>query len=181
MIPVIDSAESFAKRARHQQEGRDMRLTMFSDYALRALLHAASRPDGLVTIEQTAETFGISRAHMKKVVLLLTREGFLRGVRGRSGGYTLARPAEDINLGQVIRATEPDFGMVECFLPGNQCCITRRCGLPSIIDEALAAFIATFDRYTLAQFVLAERHFAGEHRPQPQRGPHLPPGRAQPR
>ena len=157
-----------------------MRLTVFSDYALRALLHAASRPDGLVTIEQTAETFSISRAHMKKVVLLLTREGFLRGGRGRSGGYTLARPAEDINLGQVLRATEPDFGMVECFLPGNQCCITRRCGLPTIIDEALAAFIGTFDRYTLAQFVLAERHFPGDHRPQPQRGPHLPPGRSQP-
>ncbi len=180
MIPVIDIDKSGVKRQGGGKDGTTMRLTMFSDYALRALLHAASRPDGLVTIEQTAETFSISRAHMKKVVLLLTREGFLRGGRGRSGGYTLARPAEDINLGQVLRATEPDFGMVECFLPGNQCCITRRCGLPTIIDEALAAFIGTFDRYTLAQFVLAERHFPGDHRPQPQRGPHLPPGRSQP-
>lgn len=153
-----------------------MRLTTFSDFALRALLFAASKPDALVTIEQTAETFGISRAHMKKVVLLLTREGFLRGVRGRSGGFTLARPADEINLGHVIRATEPDFGMVECFLPGNHCCITRRCGLPGIIDEALAAFIGTFDRYTLAQFILSEQSFHCDHRPQPQRGPHLPPG-----
>ena len=157
-----------------------MRLTVFTDYALRALLHAASKPDALVTIEQTAEVFAISRAHLKKVVLLLTREGFLRGVRGRSGGYTLARPAEDINLGQVLRATEPDFGLVECFLPGNKCCITRRCGLPTIMDEALAAFVGTFDRYSLAQFVLAERHFPSDHHPQPQRGPHLPPGLPRP-
>ncbi|MDP1668622.1 RrF2 family transcriptional regulator [Phaeovulum sp.] len=157
-----------------------MRLTKFSDYALRALLHAASRPDELVTIEQTSDQFGISRAHMKKVVRLLTREGFLRGVRGRTGGYTLARAPEEINLGQVLRATEPDFGMVECFLPGNRCCITRRCGLPSVIDEALAAFIAAFDRHTLAQYVLAETNFPCDHRPQPQRGPHLPPGRSRP-
>jgi len=152
-----------------------MRLTKFSDYALRALLYAASKGDGLVTIEQTAEIYGISQAHMKKVVQLLTREGFLHAIRGRSGGFRLARPPQEINLGQVIRMTEPDFGMVECFLPGNQCCITRRCGLPTIIDEALAAFVSTFDRYTLAQFVLAERHFPTEHRPQPSRGPHLPP------
>jgi len=113
---------------------------------------------------------------VKKVVLLLTREGFLRAVRGRSGGFTLARPAEEINLGHVLRATESDFGLVECFLPGNRCRITRRCGLPGIFDEALAAFLGTFDRYSLAQFLIAERHFLDTPRPQPQRGPHLPPG-----
>jgi len=155
-----------------------MRLTKFSDYALRTLMFAASSPDTLVTIEQTATLYGISQAHLKKVVLLLTRAGFLRGVRGRSGGFTLALAPEDINLGEVLRVTEPDFGMVECFLPGNQCCITRRCGLPSIIDEALAAFITTFDRYTLAQYMLPANGFPCERRAQPLRGPHLPPAPA---
>ncbi|WP_372840459.1 Rrf2 family transcriptional regulator [Phaeovulum sp.] len=153
-----------------------MRLTKFSDYALRALLYAASRPDALVTIEQTAEIFDVSRAHMKKVVLLLIREGFLRAVRGRSGGFTLARPAEEINLGHVLRATEADFGLVECFMAGNRCRITRRCGLPGVFNEALAAFLGTFDRYTLAQFVIAESHFLDKPSPQPLRGPYLPPG-----
>lgn len=151
-----------------------MRLTKFSDYSLRVLMFAASKGEDLATIEETARLYGISRAHLKKVVLLLTREGFLRGLRGRSGGFSLARPADEINLGQLLRVTEPDFGLVECFLPGNQCHITRRCRLPGIVNEALASFLATFDRHTLADILLETRSFPmADGSFQPPRGPYV--------
>src|SRR5690606_8545600 len=100
-----------------------MRLTVFSAYALRALLYARASGDRLVTIEETANVYGISRAHLMKVVNILTRAGFVKAVRGRSGGFTLATAPEDINLGAVVRATEPDFGLVECFATGHNCVI----------------------------------------------------------
>src|SRR5689334_14951689 len=85
------------------------RLTTFSDYALRVLMYAAVAGDRLITIEETAKTYNISRAHLMKVVNILTRTGYLKGVRGRAGGFTLAKSPEAINLGTVVRATEPDF------------------------------------------------------------------------
>lgn len=151
-----------------------MRLTKFSDYALRALIFAAST-DRLATIEETADIYGISRAHLKKVVMILTHEGFLKGVRGRLGGYTLARPPQDINLGAVLRATEADFQLVECFGPGNECRISRTCRLANVANEALTAFIATFDRYTLSDILVRHDHFLGiPADTQPVRGPYLP-------
>ena len=136
-----------------------MRLTSFSDYALRVLMYAAARDDRLITIEETAAVYGVSRAHLMKVVNQLTRAGFLRAVRGRSGGLTLARPAAAIRIGDVVRATEPDFALVECFTTGDQCTITARCRLRGILGEALGAFTATLDRYTLADLVLAPEDF----------------------
>ncbi len=137
-----------------------MRLTTFSDFAFRALIYAAAAGDRLITIEETANTYGISRAHLMKVVNILTRTGFIRGVRGRSGGFTLARAPRDINLGAVVRATEPDFALVECFATGNRCIITKSCQLPNLLNEALGAFVGTLDRYTLADLMLSPQHFA---------------------
>ena len=71
-----------------------MRLTTFSDYALRVLMYAATAGERLITIEETAKTYDVSRAHLMKVVNILTRTGYLKGVRGRSGGFTLAKPPE---------------------------------------------------------------------------------------
>ncbi len=136
-----------------------MRLTNFSDYALRVLLYAAARRNALITIEETAQVYGISRAHLMKVVNQLTRAGFLKAVRGRSGGLELARRPEKISLGDVVRTTEPDFALVECFSPENKCLITPRCRLRGVLNEALAAFIATLDRYTLADLVLRPEDF----------------------
>jgi Rrf2 family nitric oxide-sensitive transcriptional repressor len=151
-----------------------MRLTTFSDYALRVLMYAAAAGDRLITIEETANAYNISRTHLMKVVNILTRTGYIKGVRGRSGGFTLARPAEAINLGAVVRATEPDFALVECFATGSQCIITRRCRLPEILNEALDAFVGTLDRYTLADIVLTERDFIPPRGPiKVTRGPHL--------
>lgn len=150
-----------------------MRLTKFSDYAIRVLLYAASRPNALVTIEETADVFDVSRAHLKKVVLHLSSNGYLRAVRGRGGGFTLARAPRDIPLGELLRSTESDFGLAECFLPGNRCAITPVCRLPRILNEALSAFLETFDRYTLQDILLEPESFLEQPGPQPRRGPEV--------
>jgi Rrf2 family nitric oxide-sensitive transcriptional repressor len=136
-----------------------MRLTNFSDYALRLLIYAAAQDGRLITIEETAETYGISRAHLMKVANVLTRSGYLRAVRGRSGGLALARRPAKIRLGDVVRATEPDFALAECFAGGNHCIITPDCRLRGILKEALDAFVGTLDRYTLKDLMLRPEDF----------------------
>lgn len=136
-----------------------MRLTNFSDYALRVLMYAATRGDRLITIEETADVYGISRTHLMKVANLLTRAGFLKATRGRTGGLALARHPDKIRLSDVVRATEPDFALVECFTPENNCLITPRCRLKIVLKEALNAFVETLDRYTLADLVLSPKDF----------------------
>jgi Rrf2 family nitric oxide-sensitive transcriptional repressor len=89
----------------------------------------------------------------------LTRAGYLKAVRGRSGGLALAKRPNRIKLGDVLRATEPDFALVECFTSDNRCLITPRCRLRGVLKEALAAFTGTLDRYTLADLILAPGAF----------------------
>ena len=136
-----------------------MRLTAFSDYALRVLMYAATAGDRLVTIEETARVYGISRAHLMKVVNILIRAGYLRGVRGRAGGFALARTPAEINLGEVVRATEPDFALVECFISADRCLVSNCCKLPAVLNEALHSFVTTLDRYTLEDIALTRRDF----------------------
>ncbi len=136
-----------------------MRLTSFTDFALRLLMYAAAHEDRLITIEEASEVYDISRAHLMKITNTLTRAGFLKAVRGRSGGLTLAKPARKIRLGDVVRATEPDFTLVECFGSANQCVITRSCRLRGILHEGLDAFSAVLDKYTLADLMLRPKDF----------------------
>jgi Rrf2 family nitric oxide-sensitive transcriptional repressor len=137
-----------------------MRLTRFSDYAFRLLIFAASHQDRLVTIEESARKFAISRAHLMKVANELTRAGFLKAVRGRSGGLTLGKPPAAIRLSEVLATVEPDFALTECFGAGSLCLITPHCRLRKALDEALAAFTDSLDRYTLADLVLDPGAFA---------------------
>ena len=136
-----------------------MRLTSFSDYALRLLIYAASHPDRLVTIEQAAVAYDISRSHLTKVANVLTRAGFLIAVRGRSGGLRMSRAATAITLGEVLRVTEPDFASIECFGAGPDAPVVGRAqvGRPPALDqaiaEALGAFLATMDARTLADLL----------------------------
>lgn len=132
-----------------------MNLSMFSDYALRLLLLAEARPGQLITIREAAETHGISQAHLKKVVTLLSRKGYLVTERGHGGGFTLGRPAETIRLGALLRDTEPGFALVRCYTDPGDCLLTPFCGLPRVFDEALAAFLAVLDLYTLQDLALA--------------------------
>jgi Rrf2 family nitric oxide-sensitive transcriptional repressor len=136
-----------------------MRLTLFSDYALRVLMFTHAAGERLVTIEEISEAYGISRPHLMKVVNALTRSGYLTAVRGRSGGLRLAMPAEKIILGEVVRETEPDLALVECFSTGNRCVITKCCKLQGALDEALQAFLAVLDQKTLAGIALEPRDF----------------------
>lgn len=137
-----------------------MRLTSFSDYALRMLMFAASRPGKPFTIESAARAFGVSRPHLNKVANTLTRGGLLTALRGRSGGLLLAHHPAAIRIGDVVRLTEPDFAVVECFATGNQCILSGACKLSGMMDEAIGAFQATLDRYTLADIILAPNAFA---------------------
>ena len=134
-----------------------MRLTTLSDYALRLLMMADAAGDSLITIEAAASRYHISRAHLMKVANVLTRAGYLQAVRGRSGGLRLAKPARQIRIGDVIRATEPDFAMVECFSGDNQCIITSACKLPRILSAASDAFINVLNESTLADISLGPR------------------------
>lgn len=147
-----------------------MRLTSFTDYALRLLIFAAGH-DERVTIEQVAGFFGISHAHLKKVVLKLSRAGFIVSTKGRNGGLALARRPSDINVADVVLATEPDFGLFECLLSGNDCRITRACRLPGVANEALDAFLTVLRRYTLADVLVRPAFFLNPpDGPQPFRG-----------
>jgi len=136
-----------------------MQLTRFSDYALRVLMFTHAADGRLVTIEEMADAYDISRAHLMKVVNALTRTGYLTAVRGRSGGLRLAMPAVDIVIGDVVRATEPDFALVECFSTGNQCVITKCCKLQGVLEDALQAFLAVLDQHTLESIALRPKDF----------------------
>jgi Rrf2 family nitric oxide-sensitive transcriptional repressor len=128
-----------------------MKLTFYSDYSLRLLMYVSVKRDGLVTIQEVADAYGISKNHLMKVAFELGRKGFLETVRGRGGGLRLARPPERIGVGEVVRAMEEDFTMVECFDPRtNQCVITGPCRLRGALSRALKAYFAVLDEYTLA-------------------------------
>ncbi|MFC2967933.1 RrF2 family transcriptional regulator [Acidimangrovimonas pyrenivorans] len=136
-----------------------MRLTMASDYALRVLLFAAAHHDRMVTIDETLAAHEISRGHLMKVVRMLSTAGFLRSQRGRGGGFTLGRAPGAIRLGDVLRATEPDFHMVECFGPGSSCSILPACRLPGVLSKALAAYMEVMDAHTLQDVLLEPETF----------------------
>lgn len=111
-----------------------------------------------------------------KVVRRLTSEGYLEAVRGRNGGLRLGRRADHINLGEVVRKTEPDFRIVECFGPDNGCLISEHCKLPKPLNDALNAFLSVLDQYSIADVMLADHQFTLTKTTSfPQRGPAIEP------
>jgi Rrf2 family nitric oxide-sensitive transcriptional repressor len=130
----------------------DMRLTLYTDYALRVLLYLGARDGQLCAISEIAKAYGISQNHLMKVVHDLGKAGYVRSTRGRFGGIALARPAADIIIGEVVRQTEDGFALVDC----ATCVIAPACGLTGALAEALAAFMAVLDGYSLAG-LLAKR------------------------
>lgn len=131
-----------------------MQLTQYTDYSLRVLIYLANKNDGLTTVSEIAEYHSISRNHLVKVIHNLATKGFILTTRGRHGGMVLSRPPAKIILGDVIRNTEPNFDIAECFNNANNCCvITPNCGLKSIFREAQMVFIKAMDKYTLADAV----------------------------
>lgn len=128
-----------------------MRFTRYTDYALRVLMYLGRKGEDLSTIKEIAARYGISENHLMKVVHQLGRHGYITTIRGRQGGMRLAAAPDKINIGEVVRVTEDDLRIVECFDDKtNACPITKVCGLAGMIDEALAAFLAVLDQKTLA-------------------------------
>lgn len=131
-----------------------MRMTLHTDYALRMLMMLGIRDGEPVTVQQVAEAYGLSRNHLLKVALKLRNLNVITATRGRTGGIALARRPEDINIGAIIRATEDDFAMVECMkTDGGTCLLTPACRLKGVVREALQAYLAVFDKYSLADLI----------------------------
>ncbi len=129
-----------------------MRLTSYSNYALRILMVAALRRGQLATVQEVADCFGISKAHLVKCVHQLGQWGYLENIRGRHGGFRLARPAESITVGEVIRLTEEDLTLVECFnAQTNSCPLIDICRLSAAFKRACAAFLEALDGVTIAE------------------------------
>jgi len=149
-----------------------MKLTAFTDYSLRVLIYLATEPKQRATIAQIATAFDVSENHLIKVVHFLGKSGWLANVRGKGGGLELAKRPEDIVVGEVVRNTEGVALPAECFdrEEQTQCCIARICRLRGVLGEAIDAFYAVLDRYTLADLVhnrapLSKILFAGESPP----------------
>jgi Rrf2 family transcriptional regulator, nitric oxide-sensitive transcriptional repressor len=134
-----------------------MRLTAYTDYTLRTLIYLALDPGRHATIAQIADTYRISEAHLTKVVHQLGVAGEIETVRGRNGGLRLKKSPEEINLGAVVRRTEPDLALVPCFDAPGACVIGGACVLQHTLHAALAAFLAVLDRTTLADLVAPRR------------------------
>jgi Rrf2 family nitric oxide-sensitive transcriptional repressor len=128
-----------------------MRLTSYSNYALRILMVAAVRDGELVTVQEVAEAFGISKAHLVKCVHNLGVWGYLDNVRGRNGGFRLAKAAGRITVGEVIRKTEDDLCLVECFnAETNTCPLIGICLLSDVFRQARRAFLDVLDKVSIA-------------------------------
>lgn len=130
-----------------------MRLTRHTDYAMRTLLHLGARPEATCSVAAIARAHRLSRNHLVKVAHELTRAGYVATLRGRTGGLRLARPAEQINLGAVVRQMEAGFALADC----PPCVIAPACGLSRVLDEALRAFLWVLDRHSLADLVAPRR------------------------
>ncbi|WP_088068415.1 RrF2 family transcriptional regulator [Gottfriedia luciferensis] len=131
-----------------------MRLTNYSDYSLRVLIFLSSEPrEKLVNIKDIAEVYKISKNHLMKIIYNLGKMGYIETIRGRNGGIRLAKLPSEINIGEVIRKTEEDFNIVECFGDDNACVISPVCSLKHILNKALQQFIQVLDQYTLEDIV----------------------------
>lgn len=131
-----------------------MQLTRFTDYSLRVLIHLGNHPDGLATVSELATLHAVSRHHLTRVVYELGLRGYIETVRGKGGGFRLARPPETIRIGDVVRDMEPSFELAECFRPdGSRCVLLPGCGLKGMLAEAGRVFLDSLDRHTLADLV----------------------------
>ena len=152
-----------------------MRLTNWTDYPLRVLMYCAASQgrDQPVTISEIAQAHGISRSHLTKIVMQLSAKGLLETTRGRGGGLRLLKPAADIVLGDVVRDTESDFFVVECFdRETNTCRLSTHCVLKGVLFDAVQAFFAVLDRVTLEDLMKSPVNLL----PLPQRAAPMRPG-----
>ncbi|MDG1858089.1 MAG: Rrf2 family transcriptional regulator [Emcibacteraceae bacterium] len=131
-----------------------MRLTSFTDYSVRVLTYAATKQGKLASIREVSEVYGISSNHLMKVIHHLGKGDYLETVRGKNGGFRLAREPKDINIGDLIRYTEDDLALVKKLSDGVLSDVkSEECSFGSIVKEALESFMATIDGYTLENLI----------------------------
>jgi Rrf2 family transcriptional regulator, nitric oxide-sensitive transcriptional repressor len=130
-----------------------MRLTLWTDYALRTLIYVGAKGARLSTIAEIAESFDISKTHLMKVVNRLGQQGYIDTIRGKGGGMRLARPPAEIRVGAVVRETEEDLAVMGCLTETGFCRIEGCCVLRHALREATLAFLQTLDGYTLADLL----------------------------
>lgn len=131
-----------------------MQLTMFTDYGLRSLMYLAARPDKLCSVAEIAERYGVSRNHLVKVVHRLAQLGYIASSKGKGGGIKLACDPQSLRLGDLVRELEPNMDLVECFdRKTNTCRVVDGCTLKHYLYEARNSFIATLNKYSLADAV----------------------------
>ncbi|MDP1418699.1 Rrf2 family transcriptional regulator [Peribacillus simplex] len=130
-----------------------MRLTSYSDYSLRVLIYLASHDQSkLSNIKEISEVYQLSKNHLMKIVHNLGKLGYIETIRGRNGGFRLAKSPTEINVGELVRRTEEDFYLVECFKDHDNCVISPVCSLKFVLNNALDAFLQVLDQYTIADF-----------------------------
>ncbi len=131
-----------------------MTLTKFSDYSLRLLIYLGLHSDRLVSVGEISRAYRVSPHLLVKVVQLLVEQGLVASVRGRNGGLRLNKAPGDINVGWLIRRTERDWNLVECFdAVSNTCPIDGACALKGALKRAQRAFLDVLDDQTLADFL----------------------------
>jgi Rrf2 family nitric oxide-sensitive transcriptional repressor len=131
-----------------------LQLSLHADYALRVLIYLGTNEERITRTQDISAAYGISRHHLVRVVQTLAEHGYIRVHAGRNGGIALGRPAREIRLGQVVRHSEPNLKLVECFdADTNTCPIIRACALKRMLGDALEAFLNRLDTYTLADVV----------------------------
>jgi Rrf2 family nitric oxide-sensitive transcriptional repressor len=139
-----------------------MRLTAYTDYTLRTLMHLAINQDHLVTIQDIADLHSVSKNHLMKVVHQLGLSGMVDTVRGRNGGLKLSKDPKQINIGEVVRNSESDFFMAECFDHNDTCCAyASACALKGVLSSATAAYLAVLDGVTLEDLISKKVGVAG--------------------
>lgn len=137
-----------------------MRLTLWTDYALRTLIYVGAKDGQLTTIAEIAESFDISKTHLMKVVNKLAQQGYLDTVRGKGGGIRLGRPAARIVVGDIVRETEDDLAVLGCLAGPGFCRIEGCCVLRGALRKATLAFLETLDGYTLADLLVPRARLA---------------------
>ena len=126
-----------------------VRLTRYTDYSLRVLIHLALHEERLCSIGEIARAYDVSHNHLMKVVNALAHDGFIETVRGRAGGMRLARPADEITVGEVVRPTEEGFQLADC----SGCALSPACGLTGVLAQGMQAMMAVFDTYRISDLL----------------------------
>lgn len=126
-----------------------MRLTLFTDYAIRVLLYLAAEPERLVTVGEIAKKYDVSQHHLVKVVQDLVKNGYVKSTKGRGGGMRLAAAPHEINVGKIVKQFEPEMQMIDC----DNCPLCGNCSLPRPMNEAVIAFLGVLNKYSLKDII----------------------------